>query len=61
MAVMHSLVGPLVLPRDDLTLPQFILDDVNLHVTRPPRPTGTPCMIDEESGLRVDFEDVCTM
>ncbi|KAI0711319.1 phenylacetyl-CoA ligase [Earliella scabrosa] len=56
MSLIHSSAPPLVYPRDDLTLPQFILDDVNVHPTRPPRPIGTPCVIDEESGQAIHFD-----
>ena len=58
MALVHSLAAPLVYPPDDLTLPQFILNDVHSHVTRPPRPAGTPCIIDEDSGMSVGFDEV---
>lgn len=58
MSLFHSSAANLVYPRDDLTLPQFILDDVNVHSTRPARPFGIPCIIDEESGTGLDLETV---
>ncbi|KZT04841.1 phenylacetyl-CoA ligase [Laetiporus sulphureus 93-53] len=46
-------------PLDDVTLPQFILDDVQ-HRLRPTRPTGTPCLIEEEIGRELFLEEVRT-
>ncbi|KAI0827049.1 phenylacetyl-CoA ligase [Trametes gibbosa] len=50
MSLFHSRAPPLVLPPDDLSIPQFFLADRKLHSTRPDRPPHVPCLIDEESG-----------
>lgn len=46
----NSLAAPLIPPPDDISLPQFILDDVFSHQTKPVRSKETPCLIDEETG-----------
>ncbi|KAG6911586.1 hypothetical protein DXG01_011889 [Tephrocybe rancida] len=49
MAEFHSLSGPLPHIPDNLSIPQFFLDDHN--PIRPNRPEGTPWLIHDESGL----------
>ncbi|KAF4565431.1 hypothetical protein EYR36_002002 [Pleurotus pulmonarius] len=41
---------------DDLTIPQFILD--NHHPIRPHRPNGVPWLVADKSGKRMDLEEV---
>ena len=41
---------------DDLSIPQFFLD--SWHPLRPRRPVGSPWIIDDESGNRLDYEQV---
>ncbi|KAI0757796.1 phenylacetyl-CoA ligase [Daedaleopsis nitida] len=53
MTIFESRGPPLVLPRDDLTVPQFILDDQQSHITKLERPAHVPCFIDEESGQTI--------
>ncbi|KAI1785720.1 phenylacetyl-CoA ligase [Ganoderma leucocontextum] len=60
MTIFRSQGPPFVPPRDDMTLPQFILDDVNAERTRPARPTHIPCLIDSESGKAAHLEDLRT-
>ncbi|TBU58568.1 phenylacetyl-CoA ligase [Dichomitus squalens] len=50
MALFQSLAAAFVPPRDDLTLPQFILDDLDAHFTKPTRQADVPCLIEDESG-----------
>ncbi|KAJ7100658.1 phenylacetyl-CoA ligase [Mycena belliarum] len=51
--------GPtLVAPPDHLSVPQFLLDGLDWHVTYPGRLASTPCLIDEESGQKVFLEEV---
>lgn len=55
--------GPtLVAPPDHLSVPQFLLDGLDWHVTYPGRLASTPCLIDEESGQKVFLEELreCT-
>lgn len=58
MAIIESPAAPLVLPRDDLTIPQFFLDQPSGHFTRPARPDNVPCLVDELSGKTLYFDDV---
>ena len=51
---------PLVLPRDDLTIPQFFLDEPAAHFTRPARPAGVPVVVDELSGKALHLHEVRT-
>lgn len=53
-----SLARPLVPPPDDLTVPQFIFDDVLQHPTYAKRPASIPCLIDEDDGREVTLDDV---
>ena len=48
-------------PPSNMTLPQFMLDDLHTHYTRPERLPNTPCMIDEDTGKQVFFEEVRAM
>ncbi|KAL4257832.1 hypothetical protein AB1N83_009460 [Pleurotus pulmonarius] len=43
---------------DDLTIPQFILD--NHHPIRPHRPNGVPWLVADKSGKRMDLEEIQT-
>lgn len=47
---------PCAIP-DNLTLVQFILDEA--HVVRPVRPVGAPWFIEDATGRKVDYEQVC--
>ena len=58
MALFHSLAPAFLAPRDDLTLPQFILDNLDSHFTRPTRAMNMPCLIEEESGRAVYMAEV---
>lgn len=54
-----SLVAPLSgaeYPRDDLTIPQFMLDST--HPLRPKRDADSPWLIEDETGRGVGFEEV---
>ncbi|CAE6467638.1 unnamed protein product [Rhizoctonia solani] len=54
-----SLVAPLEgaeYPRDDLTIPQFILDST--HPLRPTRDGNSPWLIEDETGRGIGFEEV---
>ncbi|EIM79653.1 acetyl-CoA synthetase-like protein [Stereum hirsutum FP-91666 SS1] len=53
-----SLARPLVPPPDDLTVPQFIFDDVLQHSTYTKRPANIPCLIDEDNGREVTLDDL---
>ncbi|KAJ6558663.1 phenylacetyl-CoA ligase [Mycena sp. CBHHK59/15] len=48
----------LVDPPDNLTVPQFLLDNVYRHVTRPQRLARTPCLIDDETGQQVFLDEL---
>ena len=58
MSIFRSQDAEFVPPRDDVTLPQFILDDVGAESTRPARPAYVPCLIDAETGKAVHLEEV---
>ena len=58
MTIFRSQGPQFVPPRDDITLPQFILDDVGAESTRPVRPAHVPCLIDSETGKAVYLEEV---
>ena len=58
MSLIESRGPPLVPPRDDLTVPQFILDDPVAHPSKPPRQAEVPCFIDERSGKRAYLAEV---
>ena len=58
MTIFRSQGPQFVPPRDDITLPQFILDDVGAERTRPVRPAHVPCLIDSETGKAVFLEEV---
>ena len=58
MTIFRSPGPPFVPPRDDITLPQFILDDVGAERTRPVRPAHVPCLIDSETGKTVYLDEV---
>lgn len=58
MTLFESRDPPLVFPRDDLTVPQFILDESNAHPTKPIRPVGVPCLIDEVTGKAMYLPEV---
>lgn len=47
---------PYLAPPDDLTVPQLMFSYD--HPTRPVRPKDLPCLIDDETGRAVYFEDV---
>ncbi|KAH9950863.1 phenylacetyl-CoA ligase [Amylocystis lapponica] len=49
---------PWVPPPANLTLPQFMLDELHAHPTRPVRLADTPCIIDEESGKKVYLDEL---
>ncbi|KAF8586732.1 phenylacetyl-CoA ligase [Ramaria rubella] len=50
--------GPLLPPPDDLTIPQFILD--NHHPLRPVRKSGSAWLVDEPTGKSYGFEEIRT-
>ncbi|KAF8586727.1 phenylacetyl-CoA ligase [Ramaria rubella] len=50
--------GPLLPPPDDLTIPQFILD--NHHPLRPIRKSGSARLVDEPTGKSYGFEEIRT-
>ncbi|KAI0708462.1 hypothetical protein C8Q76DRAFT_744468 [Earliella scabrosa] len=58
MSLIESRGPPLVLPRDDLTLPQFVLDNIDVHQTKPKRPDNVPCFIDEGTGRRTHLPEI---
>ena len=58
MTIFRSQGPQFVPPRDDITLPQFILDDAGAERTRPVRPAHVPCLIDSETGKAVYLEEV---
>ena len=58
MTIFRSPGPPFVPPRNDITLPQFILDDVGAERTRPVRPAHVPCLIDSETGKTVYLDEV---
>ncbi|TFK91586.1 phenylacetyl-CoA ligase [Polyporus arcularius HHB13444] len=58
MTIFKSPVPLSVAPRDDLTIPQFVLDGAEEHPTRPIRPAHVPCLIDDESGRMIHMEEV---
>ena len=58
MTIFRSQDAAFVPPRDDMTIPQFILDDVGAEPTRPARPAYVPCLIDAETGKAVHLEEV---
>ncbi|KAI1785728.1 phenylacetyl-CoA ligase [Ganoderma leucocontextum] len=58
MTIFRAQGPPFVPPRDDMTLPQFILDDVDAERTRPVRPAHVPCLIDSETGKAVHLGEV---
>lgn len=58
MTIFVSTGAPFVPPRDDLTVAQFMFDDLSAHFTRPPPKSDTPCFIDEETGKKVFLEEV---
>ncbi|PIL26715.1 transporter [Ganoderma sinense ZZ0214-1] len=58
MTIFRSQGPRFVPPRDDITLPQFILDDVGAERTRPVRPAHVPCLIDSETGKIVYLEEL---
>ena len=58
MTIFRSQDAEFVPPRDDVTLPQFILDDVGAESTRPARPAYVPCLIDAETGKAVHLDEV---
>ncbi|KAH9950864.1 phenylacetyl-CoA ligase [Amylocystis lapponica] len=57
MTLFYSRV-PWIAPPTNLTLPQFLLDELHAHPTRPDRPLDVPCVIDEESGKKLYFQDL---
>ncbi|KAJ7182711.1 amp dependent CoA ligase [Mycena crocata] len=57
MAVLHG-EPILVSPPDDLTVPQFLLDSIYRHVTRPRRLADTPCLIDDDTGQKIFLEEL---
>ncbi|KAI0762225.1 phenylacetyl-CoA ligase [Fomes fomentarius] len=58
MTLFESRDPLLVFPRDDLTVPQFILDESNAHPTKPIRPVGVPCLIDEVTGKTMHLPEL---
>ena len=58
MTIFRAQGPPFVAPRDDMTLPQFILDDVDKERTRPARAAHVPCLIDAETGRAVLLDEV---
>lgn len=57
MTEFHSPFGELPYIPDDLTIPQFILD--HSHPTRPINRLNAPWFIEESTGRKVGFEEVC--
>ena len=58
MTIFRSEGPQFVPPRDDMTLAQFILDDLGAEPTRPARPAYVPCVIDGETGKAVHLKEV---
>lgn len=58
MVLYHSNAEPLDAPPDNLTVPQFFLDGLGTHPTRPDRTADLPCLIDEETGRVVFLHEV---
>ncbi|KAI1785705.1 hypothetical protein LXA43DRAFT_104426 [Ganoderma leucocontextum] len=56
MTIFRSQGPPFVPPHDNVTLPQFILDDVGVERTRRARPAHVPCLIDFKIGRAVCLE-----
>lgn len=56
--IFKSLAAPLVPPPDNLTIPQFILDDVFQHTHKAKRSADIPCLIHEETGQAVMLPEV---
>ncbi|KAJ7705421.1 phenylacetyl-CoA ligase [Mycena rosella] len=55
----HAHAGPtLIPPPDHLTVPQFLFDSLYRHVTHPRRLANTPCLIDDDTGQKVFFEEL---
>lgn len=55
----HSPVGPLPAIPDNLTVPQFIFDFE--HSTRPTRDGKVPWLIEDETGRKIDGNEVETI
>lgn len=53
----HSRVAPPPFIPDDLTIPQFLLDDYQ-HPLKPTHIPGVPWLIEEQSGRKIGIEEV---
>ncbi|PCH35773.1 acetyl-CoA synthetase-like protein [Wolfiporia cocos MD-104 SS10] len=60
MSLFHSNSTALQNVADDLTLPQFLIDNAARHPTRPERPRDVPCLVDDESSREVYFDEMST-
>ncbi|KAF8891414.1 phenylacetyl-CoA ligase [Infundibulicybe gibba] len=58
MSVISSIASPLVDPVDNLTIPQFLLDDTFQHPTLLARKAGVPCLIEEITGQKIYFDEL---
>lgn len=58
MSIFHSTAPPLISPPDDVTIPQFLLDNNRRHPTRPDRPLGVPYLVDGETGREVHHDEI---
>lgn len=55
---MSEFYGKIALPApDNISVPEFLFN--GKHEIRPDRPPNTPCLIDEETGRFIYFEEVC--
>ncbi|OSX61497.1 hypothetical protein POSPLADRAFT_1046843 [Postia placenta MAD-698-R-SB12] len=60
MSMFHSTAPPLIPPPDDVTVPQFLLDNNRRHPTRPDRPPEVPYLVDGETGREVHHDEIVT-
>jgi len=58
MVLIQSSASSLIHSPDNLTVPQFLLDDTYGHGTRPTRTPDTPCIIDNETGRKVFLDEL---
>lgn len=56
--VFESLAAPLVPPPDNITIPQFILDDVFQHPHKAKRSADIPCLIQEDTAQAIMLPEV---
>ncbi|KAI0915338.1 hypothetical protein AcV5_003838 [Taiwanofungus camphoratus] len=60
MTLFRSAAPKLIPPPDNISVPQFILDDLSKHPTRPIRSRDIPCFIEQETNRTVFFDELCS-